>query len=367
MLTIQPPIIRKYFTFRTLVNPRNTVYRSFYLSWEDALWHLLELYKVPVRAKVLVPEFFCGHVVENMQQHGLTVSYYPVDSLMRTRSDELASTIKKIKPDILIIFHPVGIHNQLINDSTDWFNHLDTDYLLIEDCVHMLVNTQKIGFLSEHHFLIDSLRKVVPIQGSNVHSSVLLPKVNMLTSILTLPYRLTVMTWWALMQINLIKAYLSKSSSAEMKYNLRAEQAMIKGYEVIGDNQLASPGMSLMRYLASHIAVDRIENIKQKQAELYLRGLANLLKQVHVWLPQMKAADYKNLRGFPVIMDIAIADQILLHLRSNGILVRFELNDSKWSQKQKIIYLPMGIYVSTVDIERIVSAVNNCPPFPLIT
>jgi hypothetical protein len=362
MLTIQPPLIREYFTFRTPVKPIDTVYRSFYLSWEDTLWHLLTIYKMPASAKVLVPEFFCGHVIENMEAHGLTVSYYPVDSLMRTRSAELAASIKQVKPDILIVFHPVGIHNQLMNDPKDWFAHLDKNCLLIEDCVHRLVNTQKINFLSERHFLIDSLRKVVPIQGSNVYSSALLPKPNILTSILTLPYRLNVTTWWALMQINLIKAYLSKNSSREKKYNLRAEHAMIKGYEVIGDNHLSSPGMSVMRYLATHIATNAIENIKQKQAALYLAGLENLLQRLPVWLPQMMISDYKNLRGFPLIMDNSIADQLLEHLRSNGVLVRFELNDSKWSQKQKIVYLPMGIHVSSRDIQRIVAVLTNCPP-----
>jgi hypothetical protein len=362
MLTIQPPFIRKYFTFRTPAKPIATVYRNFYLSWEDALWHLLKTHKVPAGAKVLVPEFFCGHVIENMKAHDLTVSYYPVDSLMRTRSPELAASIKQVKPDILIVFHPVGIHNQLMNDRADWFVHLDKNCLLIEDCVHKLVSMREIDFLSDRHFLIDSLRKVVPIQGSNLYSSVVLPKVSMFASILTLPYRLTVTAWWGLMQINLIKAYLSKNSSAASAYNLLAEQAMIKGYEVIGDNHLPSPGMSVMRYLATHIATDGIENIKQKQATLYLTRLENLLQRPTAWLPRVKASDYKNLRGFPLIMDVTVADQVLEHLRSNGILVRFELNDSAWSLKQKIVYLPMGIHVSSRDIQRIVAVLTNCPP-----
>lgn len=54
----------------------------------------------------------------------------------------------------------------------------------------------------------------------------------------------------------------------------------------------------------------------------------------------------KDLRGFPVILPINRASKILESLRKGGLLVRFELDDSSWSRKQKIIYLPLGTQMS---------------------
>jgi hypothetical protein len=113
-----------------------------------------------------------------------------------------------------------------------------------------------------------------------------------------------------------------------------------------------------MHQLAKHIATARVEAVKIQQAHRYLEGVKTLLARSDFWLPTMDVSDYKNLRGFPLVICLSVADRFLTHLRDSGILVRFELNDSPWSEKQKIIYLPMGLHINYSDISQIISVIE---------
>ncbi len=42
---------------------------------------------------------------------------------------------------------------------------------IIEDCVHRITDPNKIKLLTPHHIRIDSLRKVTPVQGSNLYGN----------------------------------------------------------------------------------------------------------------------------------------------------------------------------------------------------
>jgi hypothetical protein len=358
MFAMQPPFVSAYFQSRRPDTLPNDTYQSFFLSWEDALWHVLRIYKVPRGTRIAVPEFFCGHVIEHLVDHGLEVSYYPVDSFLQTDERTFIHYLQNVQPTIVVVFHPVGIGNHLMDHSTHWLKYLPEDCILIEDCVHRLVAGDAIKFASKRHFLIDSLRKVVPIQGSRLYSPVPLPKIATYGGIVTLPHRLLVTIWWMIMQINLIGAYFTTHESLRNIFNLWAERAMIRGYNIIGSARLPSPGMRVMELLAQKIPIRRIKHIKEKQAQLYVKNLQMILQNTHFWLPSMDESDYKNLRGFPLIIDLEIADRFLTYLRSHGILVRFELNDSLWSKRQKIVYLPMGLHVSSKDVERITDLVQ---------
>ncbi len=355
MLTIQPPFIRDYFTLKN--NATHKTFSRFYLSWEDALWHLLTIYNVAPGSTILVPEFYCGNVEDHMSEHDLIIATYPVDKYLYTDTQSFIKKLKQEKPAIVVVFHPVGIYNSLMDDSAKWREYLGHDTILIEDCVHKIVEHTKISFLSDRHFLIDSLRKVVPIQGSRMYSRVELPRIPTWQSPLTLPYRLLVIAYWAIMQIYLLLAYYSKSELQGQKYNLRAERAMIVGYKVIGSRKMASPGIWIMERLSQRISATRIEASKKSQAKMYLEGVRALVKSELFWTAKIKLADYSQLRGFPLIIDLSVADEFLKHLRDRGVLVRFELDDSAWSKKQKIVYLPMGIHLNKKDINKVLKTV----------
>lgn len=358
MLTIQPPFIREYFSTTNLPLPKH-IFRSFFLSWEDALWHLLQVYRLPNGAVILVPEFFCGNVMDHMEDHGLKVVTYRIDRYLQPIYTHFVAQLHQLQPSVVVIFHSVGITNPLMKRSTQWISSLIDECLLIEDCVHRIINPTTITFSTARHFLIDSLRKVVPIQGSNVYSPTQLPPIPLATNVATLRYRLGVHAWWSMMQFCLVLAYYTKISGWRKRLNSVAEWAMIHGYKLIGAISLPSVGNSVLRRLADHIDIEAVEKTKTWQANRYMEGVKKLLVSGDFWLPRMEVRDYENLRGFPLIMCLTIADRFLACMREAGIILRFELDDSPWSEKQKIVYLPMGLHIHKKDIAFVLNQLNR--------
>jgi hypothetical protein len=347
----QPPLLHRYFSRHKYEPIQEThVHRSFYLSWEDALWHLLTVYRIKKGAVILVPEYYCGNVMDHMAEHGLVVRTYPVDRHLTTQTRSLESLLRSVKPDILIIFHPVGIPNRLMDTAGTWVPLLPPHALLIEDCVHSVIKPSSLLFLRDRHFFMDSLRKVVPVQGSFIYAKTVLPKIGLFHAVATLPYRMGVAWHWAVMQLHLIMAYYSKHPSKRMAHNHRAELAMLTGYRLIGSKKYASPGLPIMHWLASHMAVEQIERNKSEQFVRYQTLVRPLLRSTSFWLPQIENKDHAKLRGFPLVIAMDQAAVFLRHMRASGIFLRFELDDSPWSTRQKIVYLPMGIHVRNRDI-----------------
>lgn len=358
MITIQPPFIFKYFSTKKVFATED-LFSSFYLSWEDALWHLLDTFKIKKGAKILVPDFFCGNVVEHMQEHGLRPIYYKVSNLLITSESDFISCLKKYTPSIVVIFHPVGITNSLLKHPKIWSHLLSPDALLIEDCVHRVIDPSKLKLISSKHFVIDSLRKVVPIQGCNVYSSIPLPRITISQSFSTIIYRLGVMWWWIYMQHYLRLTYYSPNIANSLKYNLLAEKYMIRGYDLIGRSKRVSPGIWIMRYLSRKLPITQIEESKIIQAKKYASAIKKLINTHNFWVPKIGPKDSGLLRGYPLIIHISIADRFLKHMRNGGVLIRFELNDSPWSKKQKIVYLPMGIHLTVADIATTIDLLNK--------
>ena len=354
MLTVQPPFIADYFVRNKIIGEPKHGHRSFYLSWEDAFWQIVNLYITKPSAVVLVPEFYCGNVIEHMREHGLVVKTYPVDAKLQTNSRNLIAAIKATRPDIVIIFHAAGIPNTLFKRTREWLPRLGENVILIEDSVHNIIDPQKIIFLNQRHFLIDSLRKVVPVQGSNLYSPVPLPTISILTQLRTAPYRLGVLGWWTLMQIFLVGAYWATNKNWQDLCNRIAEWAMLQGYNLIGKSRLPSVGISYMDPLSRKIATAKIERVKYLQAKAYRSALERLLRTDHFWLPDMKVGNDKYLRGFPLIVDLKIAPVFLKYFRSAGVMLRFELDDCVWSERQKIVYLPMGLHICDSDLKIVI-------------
>lgn len=152
MLAIQPPFITDYFERGQTSELPQHLHRSFYLSWEDALWHLLRVYKMKSGSTALIPEFYCGNVIEHMQEHGLIVETYPVNEKLQTPVKDFVTALKQGSPDIVIIFHAVGITNPLTLQAQEWLTTMGKDAILIEDCVHNIIDPQKARFLTSDIF-----------------------------------------------------------------------------------------------------------------------------------------------------------------------------------------------------------------------
>ncbi len=363
MLPIQPPLIPAFFSKATTsVGEKNIgqkVNKQFYLSWEDALWQLLQVHKVAENSTVLVPEFFCGDVIDNMQAHGLTYKTYAVDRYLQPSESDFILKLKKYKPAVTIIFHAVGITNQLLKNSKNWLEFLPKNTILIEDCVHRVIDQENIRFITESHYIIDSLRKVVPLQGSWVYSTKPIPKVSTKTSFLTAWYKFKVFFLWLVMQLFLSIVYYTQNSTIQ-KYGNRAAEYMMKfGYDVIGDHKLPASGILGMAWLSSKIDIEKIYKKKIEQVDLYKKLLGLLFNSKYFFEIPFLEPDYSQLRGFPLGVNLETAEQFLEYVRSQNLLLRFELNDSVWSEKQKIIYLPMGLHVTKEDIEWVCKVIAS--------
>lgn len=90
------------------------------------------------------------------------------------------------------------------------------------------------------------------------------------------------------------------------------------------------------------------------------------LRATTIYLTQRNLATFLFLlilemfvRGQKISGRKKINSVFLKKLRKEGLLIRFELDDSPWSQTRKVIYLPLGPHVSHADIMWIIDTVTK--------
>lgn len=323
MISPQPIQLWRYLGFKKH-NLSSKYKRLFYLSYEDALWDLLNYKNVKNGSPVLLPEFFCDDVENNIKNRGYKISHYKIKSNLQVDLTDFSHKIKSTKPAVVIIFHPVGIKSN-VN-----INLIDRNIIVIEDCVHKIINLEEIAIKKQNHFIIDSLRKVLPLQGSNLIGLQKDLNFNPPKITQSLIYNLKVHILWLFMLIFWNIGYYNK-----------AEKLMKKGYDLIGDSIRPSSGFSFFKYIFQFININEIKKIKSLQIEIYKK---NINTDIH-----FIKNDYGNMRGYPV----KVTDQTLNMLRDNNLQVRYELFDSEWGKKNKVIYLPLGPYISYAKIHKI--------------
>lgn len=343
MVPIYPVGFRNYFSWKKRETPPTIGY-AFYLSWEDGLWSLLEAYQIPNGSKILIPEFYCMDVVENMKAHDLVPVWYPVDRNFQTDPKIFASYLQKHSPAVVVIFHAVGITNTLFDVFALWKLSLPKDTLLIEDAVHRVVNPRHIHLLTNRHFIMDSLRKVVPGMGSRMFGNI--PKIKK-HSLQAIPYQLSVYWWWLVFQFFI-----------HIRLSAFAERAMQAGYEKIGDSFYGATGWSIFRKLADHIDYDFIYKTKEKQVQRYKKLFSGIFAKKIFFPIDFPQEDQKHLRGFPLGIYKDHKEKIIQRIRTK-LLLRLELEGSPWTKKYGVIYLPLGPHISYKDQQNIASLLQS--------
>jgi hypothetical protein len=354
MTPIQPTGFH-YFSWKPTNSCPTDLKHLFYASWEDALWDLISYFNIPPDSIVLAPSFFCGDVVHNMADHGLHTIFYSVDQNFITSPQTFAALLKKHQPQVVIIFHPVGITNLLWQHTHKWLPSLPANCLLIEDSVHRIIDPTTLKLVADRHVVIDSLRKVAPVPGANLY---LQPhhKLQAPSAFQNPNYSWHVLGWWIVFQLCLTFQQLLPFWQWQKWWNNLAEKSMLKGYDVIGDSKIATAGWKWAQWLAAHLDIEKIHQTKAMQVALYQSQLVSTLqnKPTFFTIP-FAASDAPLLRGFPVGLHIKSASKVLNALRKKGLLVRFELNDSPWSQKYKVVYLPLGPHLNTRQIKWVIN------------
>lgn len=323
MIPVQPTYLWKYWSGKKTQLACGISRRAF-LSWEDAVWDLLEAKKVPKKSIILVPEFYCPDVMENIIAHGYVWKTYLVNRDLKTPVLDFEKAIKQYKPAVIIIFHAVGIHNDL---------PIPNKGIVIEDCVHQIIDPHRVVIQRRDHFIIDSLRKVVPLQGSIVYGTkediVLFENVNH-----TFWYSVQVYSWWFVMQFFLMIGFVKQ-----------AERAMIKGYDIIGDNPEGAHALPGTIWLQERLDFKKICAIKTKQVIEYEKHFPHDI---------YKPSDRGELRGFPLLIN----ERKIQMIRNRGLLIRNELTGCAWSKKHTIVYLPLGPHISEKQHREVIRIVR---------
>ncbi len=215
--------------------------------------------------------------------------------------------------------------------------------MLIEDCVHRIVDPQQIHLLTPRHFVIDSLRKVVPLCGSNLYGDASALRLLLQTPWwFTLPYQLKVFWWWWLFQVCLHVGWAQS-----------AQKFMQKGYDLIGDSHHAAPGPWFLNFLSHYLNLSKIEEIKKQQVARYRTLLTEFWNNPRVYQIKFNQSDAGKLRGFPVGISLKTAEKFLLQLQENQLAWKYELDDCPWSKRQKIMYLPLGPHLHLNEVDTI--------------
>ena len=347
MIPVQPVFSLQYFSNKKQIVPHN-ISSQFYLSWEDGLWDIIRSFNIQKDSIILVPSFFCVDVMNNMKAHGLIAQYYEVDNNLQPNKIDLLQKIEKLKPAMIVLFHAVGITNKLV--TKEFINTLSKELFVIEDCVHRVTNPSEIILCSERHILINSFRKDVPLQGSFVFGNKHI--INQLKGPgTTFFYSWSVIILWFLMQMSyLLQQYIYNS------FGKLAEWFMLRGYDIIGDEQKAGNCPQFFADLYMHLDFPKIKAIKKEQVAVYKKELR---KNEFYYVPQFSSQDKGELRGFPIVMQKKYGEQIITSLRENGLFIRAELNDSLWTKDKIIVYLPLGLHVSLSDIRHITQTINR--------
>lgn len=363
MIPVQPFNIFSYISKNTNEKLPDGIKCLHYLSWEDAAWDVIKFKKIEKGSVALIPSFWCVDVVKNMRAHGIVCAHYKCNQNFQTDEKILIDAIKKYSPKIIIIFHAVGIKNELLTQNTDWIDEIPDDTLIIEDSVHSVVNPEEVKITKKNHFIIDSWRKVMPLQGAAIYGKKEdlfwgEPKLSQ-----SLFNKFTVIFFWIIFQILLFLQYISHGRISIFLGNL-AEKFMILGYDFIGDGKEASGTFNIFTKLHSKLDYKKIKKIKRDQVLQYEKLMKDIFKS-NEFVQQVKyqESDIEELRGFPVRFSLEFADKALANLRKNGLFVRLELNDSPWSQKNKIIFLPLGPHLNNRDIEKVVEISKNSIKF----
>lgn len=329
-----------YFSWKKISHTPQTVTRLFYTSWEDALWDVLQHY-IKQNETILVPEFFCMDVVVNIKSHGYAVSFYPTGKNLQTDLSDFIMSVRRHKPKVIILFHPVGITNNLLPTFSAWKDIISSETIIIEDCVHRIIDPSTIKLLTPRHILIDSLRKVAPLQGSNVYGSNTFLNFKLKPHTQTALYHLTVHLLFFIYQVFLL-----------LKLNMLAEEIMIKTYNIIGDSREASRGSTVYKILAEHININKIKKIKSEQVALYA-------KYFHAYAVPFAEHDAGELRGYPLLIPFEKKYSIISRLRKHGLTVRLELEGCPWTTRHGVVYLPLGPHVTTTHQNTIITAVKR--------
>lgn len=349
MISYYPLLLLPHLTRKKSVY-RGPLRELFFQSWEDALWYLIDC-GIIKRGNILIPDFYCLDVVGNMRSHGLTPLFYPLDSNLQPMRDEFAALLKSCTPSCVIIFHAAGITSDLAWNSK-WREALSPNTRVIHDFVHRLERPGVSGPHQSGDIVIDSLRKNLPLPGSHLYlpeSVGYIPA----PSVADPHYIISARIRYGGYRLCLTLGHFLKSG-----YLIRlGHKNILAGHDrVIGDSRHGCTGPKAAHILSQYVAWDRIADVKRRQEKKYRYLLAPFIEgSSMLTIPPSSPEDI--LHALPVVVQGLHGQRLITKLEKLNVWTKFP--DSPWSRNRKVIFLPLGLHITTDDQIRIVEIIRR--------
>jgi len=334
--------------------------RTYFLSFEDGLWVLLNNRHIPKGSVILIPDFYCMDVVENIRAHGYTPIFYPLDDHFRIPPKKLDSYIHRYTPGVTIIFHACGLTHMSGTSIAPLFSRYP-DMLVIEDSVHRLVNPENVQLIHPNHYVIDSLRKVSTLPGSFLYRKSDAPPIEPDRNYREWGYMLSVTLRYLLFRIFFTWAVTIRNPSL-IRY---AHEHILRAHDdVVGDSAGGYRGFFAVPFIHRYFNFTKIMKLKKKQADLYTHHLKQLTVKHPAWyaidIPEHMKQDLHvfplGRRGDHLQKEFM---RIQTHLHKLGIISWFKFPDCPWSRKRGVLFLPLGFHITPRDIRFITKTLEN--------
>ncbi len=365
MINYYQPFLLPFLRRQTYRLPKGIMH-TYFVSFEDALWVLLRSNDVPKNSVILVPDFYCIDVVDNIKAHGYRVEFYALDDHFQTTERSLQGAIQTYRPRVLIIFHACGILSTL-SGHIDSLLRTNPDLVVIEDAVQRLLHPEKLTVRTLRHYVIDSLRKVSPLPGSFLYRHHDSPAVIPDPAYKEWRYMLVSSAFYVWFRIlNSLGTLLHNS-----RLIIYAHESVLRTHDdLIGDSYGGYAGSALFKRIHRHVDFDKIEKIKEQQAILYDTLLHGLISRYPMWYRiSIPKNDLGKLHVYPIGLDhprlLLMMKYIQSKLHTNGIPLWFKFTDAPWSEKHGVLFLPLGLHIHRKDITRIMEILNAiCAALP---
>lgn len=323
-----------------------------YLSFEDALWSLLPRLGYKKGSKLLIPNFYCIDVVQNIEAHGYVCAYYKLNPDFTYNLSGILAVVEKEQPDIFIEFQPDGLRTSLLSDIE---RKLHPRMLIISDRVHSIMTPQEEYIPhSDRHLYLGSFRKVTMLPGTIA----VFTRAARSTKQQSYPwgylFRALILWWTFIIQIKL--SYLL-SSPQMMKLAMRT---LTVHDDLIGDSFVSAPIPSWMGFAYEFFDIEKISLCKREQIFIYLKELEPIIsKNEWIWLPHYLDESYDNLRSFPLITTYEKGILLEKELEKQQIYRTRQLIGSPWSLKHSLFFFPLGPHLTKNDVQQIARRIKK--------
>ena len=314
---------------------------QFFLSFEDGFVAVLNSYGIAPGSRLLFPEFYCMEVIEGLKRRGYQCACYACLASMRPNEESLLSAVSEYQPRLVCIYHPLGLSVQVQCQMPE-------GVVLLEDHAHSLLDASELRIRGPGHVVMDSIRKVSPLQGSRVASA------KTLSGAAWSLYRYRLLILHLGYRLLLFAARLSGGITT-----WRATDCIFERYTcLVGSARQPARGFFWDRWLVSRLSAAKARAARAPLAARAHALAASLARTSKIFCClEFAESDFMRLRSYPLGLARPDLDGMLLRfLSQRGLRLDYIFPDCPFCRNLRLLMVPLGLGSSVADLERIFGA-----------